>query len=85
MEESSKQDFMIKKRITTGWTITRALYLLIGVLVLVQAAVHEQWLGVLLGGYISFMGLFAFGCASGTCFNDNCDWKPDQDHKNSVK
>jgi hypothetical protein len=25
-------------------------------------------LGVVFGGYFAFMGLFAFGCASGSCF-----------------
>lgn len=72
---------MIKRRILTGWTLTRVIYLLMGILVIIQAAIHEQWLGILLGGYVSFMGLFAFGCASGSCFNGDCTLKPDQDHK----
>lgn len=69
---------MIKDRLLNGWTFTRAAYVVIGIMVIVQAAVNEQWLGILLGGYIAVMGLFAFGCASGSCFDGNCETGPDR-------
>lgn len=71
----------MKKRLLTGWTFTRIAYLVIGILVLVQAAVNDQWLGILLGAYVTFMGLFAFGCAAGSCFDGSCEVKHDQDQK----
>lgn len=58
---------MIKNRLLKNWTWMRAVYLLIGILLIFQAAYAAQWLGVLLGSYISAMGLFGFGCAGGNC------------------
>lgn len=43
--------------------------MLMGGYIIFQSAIHQQWLGVALGGYFASMGLFAFGCASGNCFN----------------
>lgn len=57
----------MKERIRTNWTFTRGLYLLIGVSVIIESAVQQQWFGVLFGGYFASMGLFAFGCAAGNC------------------
>lgn len=57
----------MKERIITNWTFTRGLYLLIGVSVIIESAVQQQWFGVLFGGYFASMGLFAFGCAAGNC------------------
>ncbi len=68
---------MIKDRLLTGWTFTRIAYLIIGIMVIIQAAVNDQWLGILLGAYVTSMGLFAFGCASGSCFDGNCRVKHD--------
>jgi hypothetical protein len=56
------------KRITTGWTFMRVLYLIMGIIVIGQALQQQQWLGVLFGGYFASMGLFSFGCAAGNCF-----------------
>lgn len=72
---------MIKDRLLTGWTFTRVAYLLIGTMVIIQAAINDQWLGILLGGYVAFMGLFAFGCAGGSCFDGSCAVKHDEDQK----
>lgn len=72
---------MIKERLLTGWTFTRVAYLIIGIMVIIQAAVNDQWLGILLGSYVAFMGLFAFGCAGGSCFDGNCEVKYDRDQK----
>jgi len=58
----------MKTRILTNWTFIRVLYLLMGGYIIFQSAIHEQWLGIALGGYFASMGLFAFGCASGSCF-----------------
>ncbi|MFD1096173.1 hypothetical protein [Salegentibacter chungangensis] len=57
----------MKNRLLKGWTIQRSLFLIMGILVIFQSADAGQWLGLLLGGYIAFMGLFAFGCAGGGC------------------
>ena len=72
---------MIKNRLLTGWTFIRVAYLVIGIMVIIQATVNDQWLGMLLGGYVAFMGLFAFGCAGGSCFDGNCKVKPDRDQE----
>lgn len=62
----------MKERILTNWTFMRALYLLMGIAVIVQAVMSQQWFGVLIGGYFASMGLFAFGCAAGNCYSGNC-------------
>ncbi len=72
---------MIKNRLFTGWNIWRIIYLVIGIAMLIQAAVYEQWLGVILGIYMSSMGLFGFGCAGGSCSNGSCDIKGNQTNK----
>ena len=54
-------------RLFNGWTITRAIYVAIGGVVLVDAVPKSEWIGMLLGGYLAAMGLFAFGCAGGNC------------------
>ncbi|HOJ91757.1 MAG TPA: hypothetical protein PLH86_11685 [Saprospiraceae bacterium] len=59
------------KRVLNNWTFTRALYLILGVFVIVQSVMLHQWVGALLGAYFASMGLFAFGCAAGNCFGTN--------------
>ena len=54
-------------KILTRWTFRRALYLLGGVFIIVQSILNSQWIGVVFGGYFTAMGLFAFGCAAGSC------------------
>lgn len=63
----------MKQRILTGWTFMRVLYTVMGVLIIIQSVLHQQWFGVLFGGYFASMGVFAFGCAAGNCFRTNCD------------
>ena len=58
---------MIEK-LKTGWTIQRALFTGIGGYVLWDSFQHKEWLGVFLGIYFLYMGIFAKGCASGTCY-----------------
>jgi hypothetical protein len=61
----------MKERILTGWTFQRALYLVMGGMIISQAIAEQQWLLVIFGGYFASMGLFAFGCASGNCYTPN--------------
>lgn len=63
----------MKNRILKNWTFSRILYLLIGIAIIIQSVLIQQWIGVILGGYFASMGLFAFGCASGNCYGDSCD------------
>lgn len=66
----------MKERILTGLTFTRGFYLVMGVLIIIQSIMQQQWFGVLIGGYFASMGLFAFGCAAGNCFGRNCAVEP---------
>lgn len=72
----------MKKRLFTGWTWTRAFFVVMGILVLGQGIDANQWPGVALGLYIAAMGLFGWGCASGSCSTSNCRPNYDQDQKN---
>ena len=56
----------MKERILTNWTFARALYLIIGIAVIIQSVMSHQWFGV------------AFGCASGNCFGGSCATEPKQ-------
>jgi hypothetical protein len=62
----------MKERLLTNWTFARALYLIMGIMIIVQTAMSHQWIGVAFGGYFASMGLFAFGCASGNCAGGSC-------------
>jgi hypothetical protein len=74
----------MKERILTNWTIPRALYLIMGTMVIVQSVMSHQWFAVLFGGYFAAMGLFAFGCASGNCFGGRCATEPQEKSKDSL-
>ncbi|HTQ27907.1 MAG TPA: hypothetical protein VMI35_07255 [Puia sp.] len=58
----------MKQRIFSGWTFGRALYSVLGGIIIVQSIMEHEWMGLLLGGYFAAMGVFAFGCAAGNCF-----------------
>jgi len=62
----------MKERILTNWTFTRALYLIMGIAVIIQSVMNHQWIVVAFGGYFASMGLFAFGCAAGNCYGGSC-------------
>jgi hypothetical protein len=47
--------------------------LLTGLFIASQAIIEGQWFGAIFGIYFTSMGLFAFGCASGTCFGGACE------------
>ena len=59
---------MTMQRILTGWTVIRALYLVIGVFVIVQSIMESQFVGILFGGYFTSMAVFNYGCAAGACY-----------------
>lgn len=68
----------MKERILKNWTFTRVLFLVLGMIVIVQSVVSQQWFGVLFGSYFASMGLFSIGCASGNCYGGNCEIKPEK-------
>lgn len=74
----------MKERILTNWTITRAFYLIMGLFVIIQSFMGQQWFGIAFGGYFAAMGLFAFGCASGNCIGGNCSTESNQNSKQVV-
>lgn len=55
-------------RIKYNWTFTRALYLGMGLLIIVQSAMTTEITGIIFGAYFASMGLFGVGCASGNCY-----------------
>jgi hypothetical protein len=65
----------MKERILKNWTITRVLYLIMGVLIIVQSVSSKEWIGTILGAYFVSMGVFAFGCAAGNCYPTNYETK----------
>lgn len=73
------------QRVLTGWNFGRVVYLVLGLIVVIQSAVIQQWLGIVLGGYFASMGLFAFGCASGNCFGENCKVEAKPIKKEKIK
>ncbi|WP_017258980.1 hypothetical protein [Pedobacter arcticus] len=75
----------MKQRILTGWTFGRGVYLVLGLVIVIQSAWNGQWLGVLFGGYFASMGLFAFGCAAGNCFGGSCRVETKANANNNVK
>ena len=59
----------MKERILTGWTFQRAIYLLVGLFIIIHSSINQQWFGTFIGFYFFSMGLLAFGCASGSCYS----------------
>lgn len=66
----------MKKRIFTNWTLIRVLFLAMGIFVIIESIVSQNWLGILFGGYFASMGLFAIGCVGGNCFGGDCYIEP---------
>lgn len=71
----------MRNSLLTGWTFTRVLYVAIGLLVMIQAVMQQQWLGILFGSYFASMGIFAFGCAAGNCSVAKRNTSPIQNKK----
>ncbi len=57
----------MKSRILSQWTFMRVLYLVMGLLIIIQAIVAKQWFGMALGSYFLSAAIFALGCAGGSC------------------
>ena len=74
----------MKERILTNWTLTRVFYLIVGLFVIIQSFMNQQWIGIAFGGYFAAMGLFAFGCASGNCIGGNCSTETNQNPNQQV-
>ena len=68
----------MRQRILSGWNFIRVLYVVLGLFVVIQSGMQQQWLGVLIGGYFASMGIFAFGCGAGKCCGTNCQIEPKQ-------
>jgi hypothetical protein len=66
----------MKERILKNWTLTRALFLVLGTIIIIQSILSQQWFGVLFGSYFASMGLFSFGCAAGNCYSGSCATAP---------
>lgn len=58
----------MKERLLTGWTITRVIYIGLGIMVIMNGVQAHHWLSIFFGIYFASMGLFSFGCASGNCY-----------------
>ncbi len=59
----------MKEKILTGWNFQRVLFLVLGGIILFTAIPKADWISIVFGGYFFSMGLFAFGCAAGNCYN----------------
>lgn len=68
----------MKERILTGWNFQRILFLVLGGIILFTAIPSLDWISIALGGYFFSMGLFAFGCAAGNCYNKISETNPDE-------
>lgn len=75
---------MLKQRLLTGWNFIRGIYVLLGCLIVIQSAADGNWFGIILGGYFTAMGLFAFGCAGGACFGGSCYSQPESKTKTNI-
>jgi len=58
----------MKDRILTGWTFSRALYVIVGSFIIIDSVMSKQWAALGFGLYFAAMGIFAFGCAAGNCY-----------------
>jgi len=63
----------MKDRVLKNWTLARAFYALVGIIIMINSYMDEQWIGIAFGTYFAAMGIFSFGCASGNCANGNCE------------
>ncbi|MEO7531962.1 MAG: hypothetical protein ABIS69_11140 [Sediminibacterium sp.] len=65
----------MKQKIFTRWTIRRVVFSGAGLFIIIQSIIDKEWALLLPGLYFMAMGAFSFGCASGNCWNGNCDYK----------
>ncbi|MEO6832871.1 MAG: hypothetical protein ABI378_10295 [Chitinophagaceae bacterium] len=74
----------MKQRLTTGWTVRRVLYLIMGIFLIAFAISEKQWFAIAFGAYFASMGLFAFGCAGGNCYGGSCSTEVERKKEKSV-
>ena len=55
----------------------RAVYAIMGVVIIVQSVMSHQYIIAIFGVYFASMGIFAFGCAAGNCYTGNTVSKHD--------
>jgi len=63
----------MRNKVLKNWTLVRAFYTLVGILIIINSYMDKQWLGIAFGIYFTAMGVFSFGCASGNCAGGNCE------------
>lgn len=68
----------MRDRVFKNWTFTRVVFLAIGLWIITQSVLSDEWVGVAFGGYFASMGIFAFGCAAGNCASGQCLRDPEQ-------
>ncbi|HSH65038.1 MAG TPA: hypothetical protein VLB84_04380 [Bacteroidia bacterium] len=61
----------MKNRLLYNWTLKRKIYVILGIFLSVEAIIDRQWLALLFGLYFTLMGMFAFGCAGNSCFQES--------------
>lgn len=68
-------------RIFTGWTLTRAIYVLIGGATAISAIMDANWLFAVIGLFFASMGIFGLGCAGKNCATNTTSYQdaPDPD------
>ncbi|GGP03863.1 hypothetical protein GCM10010992_13890 [Cloacibacterium rupense] len=49
------------------WNIRRTIYLIGGIWAIFQSVMDRMWMLIPFGMYFVAMGIFKFGCASGSC------------------
>lgn len=57
----------MKKLLFTNWSFRRGLFLIVGILIVIDSAQKMEWMGIIFGSYFAIMGIFQIGCASGNC------------------
>ncbi len=62
----------LKQRIFSQWTFSRVIFAVTGIFIVIQSVIEQQWAGLILGAYFASMGIFAFGCAGGSCYSSSC-------------
>ncbi|MEP7197137.1 MAG: hypothetical protein ABI851_11515 [Saprospiraceae bacterium] len=75
----------MKDRILKNWTFSRAMYFIIGIAIVIQSVMVQQWLSLSIGTYFASMGLFAFGCAAGNCYRGNGPAEPQQKISSTIQ
>lgn len=59
----------MKKRILSGWNFMRVIRLALGIFIVVQGIVTNEWTYVILGGLFALMPLLNIGCCGASGCN----------------